>query len=434
MRHYNAISSKKMTWSTITKALRKTRGSKNRVPHAYVLRKNKDVTRLRPIVSYFHHPIKAVFNRASRALLYILHNSKANHFVLPRTQDLVPVLSARLQADRSAFSKAGISFAPGDIKEMYTALPHADILKAIKWLFSMSRSRTRYISVPINTKGTPHYGKPSSKDMIAMSFDLLQSIVEFDLQHSIFSLGRSTLLRQHIGIGMGSPLSPALAIIVCAYYEHMFLARPATKAVLDNNPVRLSCVRYVDDTFPTCTFDSSIPSARTAAEEVLHLYNTTCYHKDMLVELEPVSLDTPVVFLGTEVTISDSSDPVTFALHSKNSDSIVNSGTQRIFSMHDYRSNVPASQKIGTAISLLYRAYRCSSHHSTFFISMRDAVNELLVLHYPIPVIRAVIARVRAALPRSPAADAAWSGILVHLFAQFPWSKFGFQPFFVRNN
>ena len=72
-----------------------------------------------------------------------------------------------------------------------------------------------------------------------ITFDELFTIVNFDLRNSYFCVG-DTLLKQIIGMPMGSPVSPALAQIVCAYYETKMHAKNT-----GNNPVE--GVRYVDD-------------------------------------------------------------------------------------------------------------------------------------------------------------------------------------------
>ena len=52
-------------------------------------------------------------------------------------------------------------------------------------------------------------------------FDTLFEIVNMDLSNAFFTVG-DVLLKQIKGIAMGSPLSPILAILVCAYYENTF--------------------------------------------------------------------------------------------------------------------------------------------------------------------------------------------------------------------
>ena len=55
-----------------------------------------------------------------------------------------------------------------------------------------------------------------------LSYDELLEIVCFDLDNSFFTVG-NYIGKQTCGIPMGSPLSPALAVIVCAYYENRII-------------------------------------------------------------------------------------------------------------------------------------------------------------------------------------------------------------------
>ena len=58
------------------------------VPYAYIIPKFKNITTMRPIVSYYHHPLKNCLNLASRALACVLKIAKLDEFVLWKTQDL----------------------------------------------------------------------------------------------------------------------------------------------------------------------------------------------------------------------------------------------------------------------------------------------------------------------------------------------------------
>ena len=65
------------------------------LPYAYDVYKNKDVTRLRTIVSCDDHPLRNVFHNAQRALLFMVKVMKVEHFTLHTTQDYVPTASLK---------------------------------------------------------------------------------------------------------------------------------------------------------------------------------------------------------------------------------------------------------------------------------------------------------------------------------------------------
>ena len=74
---------------------------------------------------------------------------------------------------------------------------------------------------------------------IPITFDQLLMFAQFDLDNVFFTLGKN-ILKQIIGIPMGSPLSPSLAIIICAYSEHKFLTSIHSFKYF-------TAVRYMDD-------------------------------------------------------------------------------------------------------------------------------------------------------------------------------------------
>ena len=55
---------------------------------------------------------------------------------------------------------------------------------------------------------------------IFISLDLSCTVCEFDVSNAIFFFS-PVLLLQMLGIPTGSPLRPQLAIILCAYAEHI---------------------------------------------------------------------------------------------------------------------------------------------------------------------------------------------------------------------
>ena len=61
--------------------------SKGTLPYGYILPKDKDITRDRPIISYASHPARSLLNTISRAILAILKFLSFEHFILWKTQD-----------------------------------------------------------------------------------------------------------------------------------------------------------------------------------------------------------------------------------------------------------------------------------------------------------------------------------------------------------
>ena len=66
------------------------------VPYSYVLPKNEDINRCRPLVSYFRHPHKRLFNVCSKAIMGLLKVLDNKHCVLWKTGDLLNELKKKV--------------------------------------------------------------------------------------------------------------------------------------------------------------------------------------------------------------------------------------------------------------------------------------------------------------------------------------------------
>ena len=68
---------------------RRVAGDDSPLPVSYILPKNKDIEKDRPITSYFKHPFKRVFNSTGRALLHLLEKTTDQHFNMSNVNDLM---------------------------------------------------------------------------------------------------------------------------------------------------------------------------------------------------------------------------------------------------------------------------------------------------------------------------------------------------------
>jgi hypothetical protein len=128
-----------------------------------------------------------------------------------------------------------------DVKNMYTELPHDKIIEAVDWLLSEACSTKYGRRRVVHCRRTGRNGVEfqTSGGYTSITFAQLRAFVLFDLHNVFFTLGK-TILHQIFGIPMGSPTSPALAIIVCARAEHIFMS-----SILDYRWFFAS--RYMDD-------------------------------------------------------------------------------------------------------------------------------------------------------------------------------------------
>ena len=211
------------------------------LPIAYGLPKEKDDDLLifRPIISYAKHPLKKILNITAKALTLMVKETISDHYTLWETKKLleeVERMNSQIEeGERLLLLKA-------DIKNMYTHLPHDRLIDIVKWIIRKftKKNRQKTISVGKEKKGKARKGGSSSKDRTNITIEQIEEIVLFDLKNAIFKLG-SFKLQQIIGIPMGSPLSPILAISYCAYMER--------KMNLIPKDVKILGTRYIDDIF-----------------------------------------------------------------------------------------------------------------------------------------------------------------------------------------
>ena len=96
---------------------------------------------------------------------------------------------------------------------MYTELPHDQIMNSIRWLIDQAKLTKlgRHNCIHIQKSGRNGVTFQRSGGSFAITFSQLLVFAEFDLKNVFFTLGKN-ILKQIIGIPMGSPLSPSLAI------------------------------------------------------------------------------------------------------------------------------------------------------------------------------------------------------------------------------
>ena len=212
---------KSRNWESIAKW-----HNSNSLPIPMITRKDKDASRIRAMVSYFHHPLKRVLLMASRGLMTILKAIKFNHgnlfspFEGPNTakkayDDLIQVYGNQSQ----------IEIYGADIKEMYTFLPQEKILQAIRDLLSYMKRKSRRDSVVISRSSPKkcRLGKSylDIPDLVSVSFKELYRIISFDIKNCHVKIDW-LILSQTLGIPIGSPNAPPCSMVICIMDERKF--------------------------------------------------------------------------------------------------------------------------------------------------------------------------------------------------------------------
>jgi hypothetical protein len=161
------------------------------VPKAYLLPKDKDLANKdRPICSYFKHPDKAKLNVAGRSLMWILRQLQelkfCNSFTTFDTRDYAKTMAeTTLPPDTKVYL--------GDMKNMYTNIPHDELEVVIEWVLDLAGARLphEHIFVPKAKTRKPCCWlseRPTNVLGSEISLDNLREILLFDLRNIYFRL------------------------------------------------------------------------------------------------------------------------------------------------------------------------------------------------------------------------------------------------------
>ena len=362
--------------------------------------KNKDINKSRPIVSYACHPLQKMFNFTGRSFMFLLlNNEELQHFTLPRTQDFISKYLIPFKDKYSTLDKPyeilSLSY---DVKNMYTELPHDMIIQSLHWVLDSS-SKTRFgRHKRVNLLKTGRNGVrfQRSGGTFSLSFNQLLEFASFDLNNVFFTLG-STILKQIIGIPMGSPLSPALAIIICAYAEHNFLS-----SIHDFK--LLSACRYMDDLHVGVIITPITKKSYKKAFKIL-MQSQNIYPKTLT--LEPTGSGS-TDFLESSITYSKSAVQVRY--FSKNKDFLTSSKDLKFYRFQPYYSFRPIAQIKGTLIGAFLRLTQHSDSQDSAFLSGLELISELILLSYPVRILKRVMIQM---ISRNP--DPLWSKLLLFI-------------------
>ena len=256
---------------------------------------------------------------------------------------------------------------------MFTELPHDEISKAVAWAIDQMSKRRHHVSIPKTGRGGARIGIPYLDDdsQVRMSFDEIMSIVKFDLDNCFFKSGNQ-ILKQNVGIPMGSPLSPILALIICAFYE-------AKHKLSINNAYILEGERYVDDALFLTGADLTIPGDLAVAQHRL-IMAAGSYHENLV--LEPELDQTDFNMLESRVLFKPGKYGEMSYNH-KNAKFFSGEQETRLLKFQNFWSFTNPRAKKGVTMSTFMRIRKSASTDALAFPSLLGVCKELMYLDYP---------------------------------------------------
>jgi hypothetical protein len=374
--------------------------NKGTLPSSYITPKAKaPLSKFRPLVSFLHHPMKKLLKIQARALLFLLDNIKLKGFSLIRIPDLKSRI-IDLQSGIDDFLSSSATNNPkirtflADVKNMYTELPHDVIIKAVNWLignFTKSSVRKNGFIIISKDLKTAEFKRKAQKGKFSINMQEIYAITVLSITNAFLRFGKSTILRQILGIAMGSPDSPMLAVIVCAFTEFTFYQS------IDISRHFFGAMRYMDDVYALQILDGTDASFENLAKATFTTL-TKSYAKGLVLKEENQE-NGKATFLEAIIFMEDSQ--ICLAHYNKNSEAILHSGHQAIARFLSVkRSWCHMSSMKSMILGALLKLPNLSNSDYLFRFSLQNQLREFRFLGVPRPLLKNCLKRCETSFPR----------------------------------
>ena len=223
-------------------------GSGRQLPSGYILAKRKkDFRSGRPIISFVDSPVRPMLNILARLIFQLIPVACPNHFA---TRDVYTLLSIL----KSAPVDADLVLVNQDLAGFFTSIDQDRFVGS--WFMLLDFLRPN-MNVSDNEAFSVYPGKSNNpgdiiKGRTFRRLNVTRKIIIKDVPDLIksalnmqtFALGKKCV-RQCRGSPMGSPLSPALCLMVVSISEQIWSI--TFKQLLSNHNLFIRHIRYVDN-------------------------------------------------------------------------------------------------------------------------------------------------------------------------------------------
>lgn len=261
-----------------------------------------------------------------------------------------------------------------DIEGCYPAMPKEAIRMAMRdhILRITSTSGQRGVSVPrfSDTQRCDWRKRPpSDRRHVWLPFSVMLDVLEFALDHAYVQRPDGSLWRQSHGIPMGDPLSPAMAVITCAWMENEWL-----QTLTDGDKAMFAGRRFMDDILLVYSQANGWDHERFARDFI----RSECYWP-------PLTLEDAKEATFLETTFELTRDGrLAYWLKNDNTDG------RKIWRYQHYRSHAPFAQKKALVIASLRKVHKMASDKRRLYESAIAKLREFIALSYPLSLLKAV--------------------------------------------
>ena len=363
------------------------------LPYGYALLKDKDLSRIRPIVSHVHHNCAFVFCVCQRALSFVLSVICITNYSLTSTQELVSRLQEMQAALSTSYGKDTILLDwAADIKEMFPSTPHSCIRKTILCMLdrALQKTRSHFVRVPKDRALSVSFGKSANLfETYQISFAQIYEVVDFYLKNAFFTVG-DQLLKEKDGAPMGGGMSNILCVSVASICEDEW------RNSIDTDVNFFEIARYTDDVYWLSACNASNPLTITAANAVIADFKERCYVKNWKLKDE---VRTPTGFKVLESKAKVTGNELQVMFFNKNAENIQLYGKQKFFNVQKASSFGSRSSKLGVILSRFIAVRRTTPDVGNFLYALGLMIIELRMLRYSRKILSQACRRLSSSQP-----------------------------------
>ena len=262
----------------------------HKINRAYLLKKSKDLSRVRPIVSYFFfigHSAGKIISRTLNVLITKISKIWTS-MNLHKTNDFINKINKINKSN--TWTPNSFTFLEFDVKEQYTNLDRQDVLVSLlqlmKTIFQHLKKQHVSISKKKIFKSKDCLGNKKSSKFYTVHFSQIIDYVKFEMKTSHFFVGK-TLVQQEAGLPMGALTSAALAVIFCMYREN------TNQNLWKKFPCKFIFCRFRDDIRGIINMHMNPREIKAVHQNLQSIYG-----KDLISKLE-ASSHSSCNFIGT---------------------------------------------------------------------------------------------------------------------------------------
>ena len=223
-------------------------GSGRQLPSGYILAKReKDFRSGRPIISFVDSPFRPMLNILARLIFQLIPTACPNHFATGDVYTLLSIL-------KSAPVDADLILVNQDLAGFFTSIDQDRFLRSWFMLLDFLRPKMNVYDDEVfsvypgksNNPGDIIKGRTFRRLNVTRKIVIgdVPELIKSALNMQTFALGQKCI-RQCRGSPMGSPLSPALCLMVVSISEQIW--HNTFHQLLSNHHLFIQHVRYVDN-------------------------------------------------------------------------------------------------------------------------------------------------------------------------------------------